>query len=157
MKWALIIILIFVIMLIANALSQQYKDKFDFYSNLKLFLNQFKMNLSFKQEKIETFLNGIKAKKNFQTFTDCYKRYLKGEELDFSSIKILDEGEITELTDIVKNLGKHDTKSELSQLDSFLIIVEEKLTKASEDKNKLCPMILKLSLLFAIALAILLI
>ena len=52
MKWFLIIVLIFVIMLIARAVSEQYKEKFDFYSNLKTFLQQLKINVSFRQEKI---------------------------------------------------------------------------------------------------------
>ena len=62
MKWLLIIILIFVIMLIAYAVSEQYKEKFDFYDNLKKFLNQFKLNLSFRQETILEFLDKTKAK-----------------------------------------------------------------------------------------------
>ena len=44
MKWLLIIVLVFVIMIIAYSLSEQYKDKYDFYLNLKNFLNQFKIN-----------------------------------------------------------------------------------------------------------------
>ena len=38
MKWILIIILIFVIMVIARGVSEQYKQKYDFYLNLKSFL-----------------------------------------------------------------------------------------------------------------------
>lgn len=155
MKWILIIVLIFVIMLIAFAISEQYKDKFDFYNNLKLFLNQFKINLTFKQEKIETFLNNLKPKKQFCLFVSAYKDYLKNEKLDLSSIKILEEPEVSELTEIVKNLGKHDVKSEINQLDNFIFTIDEKLKNAKEAKEKLCPLILKLSLLFAIALAIL--
>ena len=43
MKWFLIIVLIFVIMLIAHSLSEQYKEKYYFYDNLKKFLNNFYM------------------------------------------------------------------------------------------------------------------
>ena len=65
MKWILIIILIFIIMLIAHAVSEQYKEKFNFYENLKTFLNQFKINIAFKQEKIIDFLEKTKSKKQF--------------------------------------------------------------------------------------------
>ncbi|MBQ8614963.1 MAG: hypothetical protein IJ415_00110 [Clostridia bacterium] len=157
MKWGLIIVLIFVIMLIAYAVSEQYKEKFDFYNNLKTFLQQFKINVSFRQEKITDFLKNIKAKKQFNLFIKEYQNYLKNNEINFKEIKILEEEEKNQLEMIIKNIGKYDAKNEINQLDSFLIEVDEKLKKAEADKNKLCPMILKLSLLFAIGLAILLI
>ena len=55
-KWILIIILIVVIMLIAYSVSEQIRDKYDFFNNLKQFLNQFKINVAFRQEKINEFL-----------------------------------------------------------------------------------------------------
>ena len=157
MKWVLITILIFIIMLIAYAVSEQYKDKFDFYNNLKLFLNQFKINLSFRQEKITEFLDKTTCKKQFKIFIEEYKKFLQTNELNLDRIKVLDEEDKKELIDIVNNLGKHDTKSELSQLEGFLLIIENKLKIANENKNKMCPMIIKLSLLFAIGLAIILV
>ncbi len=144
-------------MLIAYAVSQQYKDKYDFYYNLKLFLNQFKINLSFKQAKVNEFLSGLKPRKQFKSFVQSYQNYLKGQPLKFEDIKVLDEQEKTELKDIIERIGKNDSKSEINQIEQFLCSVEEKLLKAEKDKNKLCPMIIKLSLLFAIALSILLI
>ena len=157
MKWFLIIVLICVIMLIAYAVSEQYKDKFDFYNNLKLFLQQFKINVSFRQEKINEFLNDIKPKKQFKIFIDEYKSYLKTNEINLSNLKLLDDEEKEELASLVCNLGKFDAKTEINQLENFLAALEFKLTKANEDKNKICPMIIKLSLLFAIGLSILLI
>lgn len=157
MKWVLIVLLIFMIMLIARAVSEQYKDRYDFYVNLKLFLNQFKINVSFKQEKVIDILNKTTSKKQFTCFVDAYKSYLKTNELDLSQIKVLSLEEKESLIEIVKNIGKFDVKNEIQQIDSFLVTVEENLNKATEDKNKLCPMIIKLSLLFAIGLAIILI
>ncbi len=157
MKWVLITILIFVIMLIAYAVSEQYKDRYDFYNNLKLFLNQFKINLSFRQEKITEFLNKTTCKKQFKIFIEEYKKFLQTNELNLDKIKVLDDADKKELVDIVTNLGKHDTKSELEQLNGFLLIIENKLQLANENKNKMCPMIIKLSLLFAIGLAIILV
>ena len=157
MKWILIIVLICVVMIIAYSVSEQIKEKFDFYDNLKNFLNQFKINISFKQEKINEFLNKIQSKKQFGFFVDVYKKYLKTNEIDLSGIKILNEEEKNELEEIIKNLGALDVKNELCQLENFLLEIENKLTKAEQDKSKLCPMILKLSLLFAIGVAIILI
>ena len=156
-KWILIIVLIVVIMLIAYSVSEQIKDKYDFFNNLKLFLNQFKINVSFRQEKINEFLQKNNSKKQFKLFIEEYSNFLKTGELNLEKIKVLDDDDKDILQDIVKNVGKYDAKNEINQMDSFLATVDVKLVKPNEDKNKLCPMIIKLSLLFAIGLAILLI
>ena len=157
MKWVLIAVLIGVIMMIARAVSEQYKEKYDFYNNLKTFLNQFKLNLSFRQEKILDFLNKTNAKKQFKIFINSYKKYLETNQVDFSEIKLLDNEEINQLKMIILNIGKLDAKNEINQLETFIVEIDAKLVKAQDDKNKLCPMILKLSLLFAIGLAVILI
>lgn len=156
-KWILIIVLIVVIMIIAYSVSEQIKDKYDFFNNLKLFLNQFKINVSFRQEKINEFLQKNNSKKQFKLFIEEYSNFLKTGELNLEKIKVLEDDDKDILQDIVKNVGKYDAKNEINQMDSFLATVDVKLVKANEDKNKLCPMIIKLSLLFAIGLAILLI
>ena len=156
MKVVLIIILVVIIMIIANAISEQYKEKFDFYANLKLFLNQFVINLNFKQEVVMNFLEKTKPQKQFLFFVNAYKKYLKTNELDLSVIKILSFEEKAELHDMILSIGKLDVTNETKQMEMFLLNIEEKLKKAENDKTKLCPMILKLSLLFSIALAILL-
>ncbi len=157
MKWLLIIVLIAVIMFIAYSLSEQYKDKYDFYFNLKNFLNQYKINVSFRQEKINEFLSGLTPKRQFKIFIEGYKNYLKTDKLNLQEIKALDTEEKNELEHIVTHIGSLDSKNEIGQVESYILSIDTKLNKALEDKNKLCPMILKLSLLFAIGLAILLI
>lgn len=157
MKIVLIILLVLVIMLIAFGLSEQYADKFDLYNNLKMFLNQFKLNLNFKQDKILDFLNKVKSKKQFKIFITAFENYVKTGVVDLHELKVVDSEEINELTDIIQNVGKLDLSSENKQLEMFIERVDIRLNKAKEDKQKLCPMIIKLSLLFAIGLAILLI
>ena len=157
MKITLIITLIFVIMLIARAFSEQYKDRYDFLNNLKNFLNHLRLNISFKQDKISKFLKDIEAKKQFKLFVKAYQNYLESNELNLSEITVLEEDDKKILMDIIKNVGKHDAQNEINQLDNFLLVIDEKLKKAKDDKEKLCPMILKLSLLFAIGLSIVLI
>ena len=50
-----------------------------------------------------------------------------------------------------------NVENELCQLENFMIKIDNELKKAEQEKVKLCPMILKLSLLFAIGVAIILI
>lgn len=144
-------------MIIAKAIAQQYIDKFEFYNNLKEFIQQLKINISFKKEKIFTFIEKINAKKQFLIFINEYKNYLKNGNLNLNEIKILENEEKNDLIDIIKNIGKYNSENEINQINNFLITINMKLQKAQEDKNKVCPIIIKLSLLFSIGLAILLI
>ncbi len=157
MKIVLIILLISVIMLIAFSVSEQYKEKFNFYTNLNLFLNRFKLNLSFKQETLQNFLNTCKPKKQFKKFVEDYKIYLATNQVDLSNITVLSSEEQLELKNIILNIGKLDSATETKQIDSFLLSLNLALKKAEEDQKRLCPMIIKLSLLFAVGLAIILV
>lgn len=157
MKIALICLLICIIMVIAVSVSQQISDKLDFYCNLKLFLEQFKINVNFKQEKIKDFLLNTKPKKHFKVFINSYLNYLEKNQIKLEENTILDSNEVKELENIILNLGKFDVNNEISQLNSFLININEKIKICEEEKKKFCPLIIKLSLLFSIALAILLV
>lgn len=157
MKWLLIAVLIAVIMLIAYSLSEQYKDRYDFYLNLKQFLAELKINVAFKQDKLDKFLSARNSKKSFKLFVDAYFNYLKTNQLDLTALKLLDDSEKKDLNRIILSIGKFDKTNEINQLDGFLLSVENKFKSAEESKTKMCPMIIKLSLLFAVAVAILLI
>ena len=157
MKLILIIILICLIMIIAIAVSQQYKERFDFYQNLKIFLSEFKLNVSFKKEKISQFLSKVKPKKSFDAFIFEYKNYLKNNQFKVENIKILDDDEKDWIANLVRNLGGLNSDNEINQIELYLTETENRLKKAEVDKVKLCPMIIKLSLLFSLGVAIILI
>lgn len=157
MKVVLIVVLIIVVMIISFSVAGQYKDRCDFYYNLKLFLNKLKLNLSYKQDKLKDFLKTTNSQKQFKIFINDYDCYLKTGNLNLSNIKILDSDEIIQLETYIKSIGNYDAKNELGQLDTFLVEIENKLEKVNEDKKKLYPIIIKLSFLFAIALGIILI
>ena len=144
-------------MLIAFSLSNQYGEKLDFYTNLKQMLEQYNINVSFKQEKIKEFLENTKAKRQFKLFIEEYKNFLTTNELKLNKIDVLDLDEKQQLETIVRSLGQYDVKNEMGQISSFIAQIEDKLTKAKEEKNKFCPLIIKLSLLIAVGLGILLI
>ena len=156
MKWILIAILIVVIMIIAKSFTNQYVEKYDFYFNLKSFLIQFKLNLSFKKDKINEFLNSVKTKKQFEKFKVAYINYLDSGQLDLSEINVMDFEEKNQLEEMILSIGRYDAKSEIMQLETFISEIDEKVKISNENKLKLCPLILKLSLLFAIGVAIIL-
>ena len=157
MKWILIITLIVIIMIIASSVSRQYKEKFEFYTNLKIFLEKYKINVSFQQTKLNDILLVDRSNKSYEIFILAFKEFLKTGELSMDNLKILDVDETIELERIIRSLGLYDVKHELTQIDGFILTISGRLEKAERDKNKLCPMILKLSLLFAIGVSILLI
>lgn len=157
MKLFLIITLIAIIMIIASAISEQYKDKYDFYFNLKNFLNMYKLNVSFKKEKISNFLKSVSCKKHFKLFIDDYLNFLQTENLNLDNITLLNQQEKEELSEILQCLGKLNSENEIQQINSFLNIIQQKIDSSLEDKQKLCPLIIKLSLLFSVGLAIVLI
>lgn len=157
MKLVLVCVLITIVMIIAYSLSAQIKDKHEFFVSLKSFLQEFKLNLSFKQDKLNEFLATTKSKKQFKEFLESYKNYLKTGEFDLTAIKLLDEEEKTKLKGIFCEIGKSDQKNEIAKIDGFLAQIEQKVEQMSEDRKKLCPLIIKLSLLFAVAVAIILI
>ena len=144
-------------MLIAYAVSNQYRDRLDFYNNLSQFLKKFQLNISFRQDKVEQFLNETKPRKHFKQFVLSYKTYLQNGKLDLNQISVLTDEEKNELTNIIKNLGRFDANNEIKQTEQFILEVDNKRAKAEQDKNKLCPLIIKLSLLFAIGLSIILV
>lgn len=157
MRIILIIVFILIIMIIALSVSKQYIEKTKFYNRLKIFLEELKVNMSFKQAKLKECLSLHEESKTFRQFIMAYKEYLDTGMLNFDNIKILNNEEIEELINIISSIGRFDVKNEILQLDSFIAKVNTRLNNANEEQKKICPMIIKLSLLFAIGIVILLI
>lgn len=157
MKIILIFVLLTVVMIVAFKVSSFIKDKYNFYVHLKEFLNEFKLNLSFKREKITDFLTKQQYSKSFDVFINSYKEYLKSGELNLSDLIYLDDDEKEQLKAITTSIGRLDTQSELAQIEEFIAQINMKLQTSEKEKNKLCPLILKLSFLSAISVIIILI
>lgn len=157
MKIILIFVLLTVVMIVAFKVSSFIKYKYNFYVHLKEFLNEFKLNLSFKREKITDFLTKRQYSKSFDVFINSYKEYLKSGELNLSDLIYLDDDEKEQLKAITTSIGRLDTQSELAQIEEFIAQINMKLQTSEKEKNKLCPLILKLSFLSAISVIIILI
>lgn len=157
MKIILIFVLLTVVMIVAFKVSSFIKEKYNFYVCLKEFLNEFKLNLSFKREKITDFLTKRQYSKSFDVFINSYKEYLKSGELNLGDLIYLDNDEKEQLKIITTSIGRLDTQSELAQIEEFIAQINMKLQTSEKEKNKLCPLILKLSFLSAISVIIILI
>lgn len=158
MKVVLMITLVVVIMLIAKGVAKQYIDRYDLYVAMKDFFKQMELNISFQKQKINEILNKSNIKKVNKGIYLSYLDYLtRGKELDLSFIKIIDSDERDYITSMLISLGKNDASSEIKQLKVYEQYLSDKINACKSDKDKLCPLIIKLSLLFALGLVIVLI
>ena len=156
MKYILLLCLVVVIMLISQGVCRQYRERYALYDALSEFFSQMRLNINFQKQKIKTILSQAKLKKtNYEIYTS-YLNYLeKGVSINLGFAKILDEDEQDKITNMLYSLGKNDASGELKQLDAYDVYLKDKVETAKHEKDRLCPMITKLSFLFALGLAIL--
>lgn len=156
MKYILMLCLIGVIMLVAQGVCKQYRDRYSLYEALGDFFRQMRLNLGFQKQKIREILNQTTLKRVNKEIYMAYLDYLdKGSDLYLDFVKILDDNEQEYLRKMLISLGKNDTNGEIKQLDSYEIYLKDKIEKTKQENEKYCPLIIKLSFLFAIGLAIL--
>lgn len=156
MKYLLMLALIGVIMIIAQGICKQYRERYALFESLGQFFRQMRLNLSFQKQKIKEILNQTTLKRTNQEIYINYLNYLeKGSPLDLGFVRILEDNEQEQLTNMLRSLGKNDTNGELKQLDAYDIYLKDKIELTKKEKDKYCPLITKLSFLFAVGLAIL--
>lgn len=156
MKYLLMLTLIGVIMLVAQGICKQYRERYTLFESLGDFFRQMRLNLSFQKQKIKEILNQATIKKTNQEIYTTYLNYLeKGTAIDISFVRILEDVEQEHITNMLRSLGKNDTNGELQQLDAYDIYLKDKIESTRREKEKYCPLITKLSFLFAVGLAIL--
>jgi len=156
MKYILMLCLIGVIMLVAQGVCKQYRERYSLYEALGDFFRQMRLNLGFQKQKIREILNRTTLKRVNKEIYMAYLDYLdKGSDLYLDFVKILDDNEQEYLRKMLISLGKNDASGEIKQLDSYEIYLKDKIERTRIEKEKYCPLIIKLSFLFAIGLAIL--
>jgi len=156
MKYLLMLALIGVIMIIAQGVCRQYRERYALFEAFGEFFRQMRLNLSFQKQKINEILNQASIKKVNKDIYMAYLNYLEnGRALDLSFVRILEDNEQTQLTNMLHSLGKNDTSGELKQLDAYDVYLRDKIEMTRREKERYCPLITKLSFLFALGLAIL--
>lgn len=156
MKYLLMLCLIAVIMLVAQGVCRQYRERYALFEAVGEFFRQMRLNLSFQKQKISEILNQATLKRVNQEIYTTYLNYLeKGEDINLDFVRILDDDEREQLKNMLLSLGKNDTSGELKQLEAYDIYLKDKIQTTRQEKEKYCPLITKLSFLFAIGLAIL--
>lgn len=155
-KFVLLIVLVFLIMLIASGVSRQYRERSLIFKEIMSFLNSYKLNIGFQKEKLKNLVSNFNSKGEAKHFFSIYADFLtNNKELNFDKIKLLLADEKEFLISVFKKLGNGDFETEKKLLEIAQQYVLEKIDETKKFEEKWCPMIMKLSLLFGIGVAIL--
>ena len=136
MKIIFIILLCSMIILIGFKLSNQYVLKHRFFRSLGDMLQEFKLSISYKKDKIINILDRFNDKKELKQFIKCYKHYLTNGELDFNQVKEVDNEDINYLVNLTTSLGRYDIDTEIKQIDGFIERIKLKEKQVDNDKSK---------------------
>ena len=150
-------VLMLLIMLIANGVSRQFKDKCSLYGNIIDFLNSYELNIGFKKDKMVQLIEKHKTIDCSKMMFVDYLDYLKHDkEFDKSNFKMLEE-DADYVIEMFKDLGHGDYEQELKKTENYKQYLKKKFLLAEEKQKKLCPLITKLSFLFGLVVVLLII
>ncbi|MBQ3502116.1 MAG: hypothetical protein IJA72_00420, partial [Clostridia bacterium] len=91
MKYILIIVLVAVIMLVAQGVCRQYRERHTLFNAISDFFRQMRLNLGFQKQKIKEILNRATIRKTNKEIYIAYLNYLEsGTSIDLGFVKVLD-------------------------------------------------------------------
>lgn len=151
-KFVLILTLIALIMLIARAIANNYKERHKIYCEIVDFVQNYKLNIGFKKQKIKLLTQKFTDK---STVLGCYNNYIDTGKFDLSNVRLLDDNEKAQIKDYFVQFGNGDFETEKKLIDIVENYFKQKIDETKQVKDKWCPMIIKLSFLFSLGVAIL--
>ena len=156
MKIALILIICTIVILIGYGLSKSYLAKTKFLNSLKNLLEDIKLNVTFKKEKLINVLEKSKSKSELKVFLTYFTKYIESGAVSKDELKNIDTDNTDLLYDIITNIGKYNSATELVQIDSYIEQVKLLLTEAEKKSKTFAPMIVKLAILLSLAIGVVL-
>lgn len=151
-KLILLIVLVLLIMIVAKYISQQYKDRYRIYCDIVDFFDNYKLNVGFKKEKLKSLIKDYTDK---ATVLGSYNNFLATGKFDLSSVKLLTAQEKSQLKEYFVKLGNGDYETEKNFIEIAKAYFNSKVEETKKIKDKWCPLIIKLTFLFALGVAIL--
>lgn len=157
LKVVLLCMLVVLIMMIATGVSKQYKEKCNIYKDVLLFLTNYELNIGFKKDKMVQMVESFKPMNSTKKIFDSYLKYLNNDTpIDINVFRLVEEDSVY-LKEMFESLGHGDYEQEMKKVNSYKTYLEERLKISEENKNKFCPLILKLSFMFSLVVVILMI
>jgi len=160
MKIVLSILLILACLYIGISISGSIKKKKEFWEDVVKLCEYLSQNINFGQKKLNEILLsykticGIKCQSLIDTFIDTKG---KGELLESFENYFFEECERKLLLEFFDQIGELDVYNELAKIENYKSRFIKILDKYSEKSKKFSPLIVKLSLIFGIAICIVLI
>ncbi len=139
-------------MMIARAVAKNYKERHKIYCDIWDFVQNYKLNVGFKKEKIKLLTQKYTDK---TTVLGCYNEYISSGKFDLNDVKLLDADEKEQIKDYFVQLGNGDFETEKKLIEIVEEYFKQKIDETKRIKDKWCPMIIKLSFLFSLGVAIL--
>lgn len=160
MKIVLSILLILACLYIGITISGSIKKKKEFWEDVVKLCEYLSQNINFGQKKLNEILLsykticGIKCQSLIDTFVDT-----KGKRGLLESFEnyFFEESEKKLLLEFFDQIGELDVYNELAKIQNYKLRFIKILDKYSEKSKKFSPLIVKLSLIFGIAICIVLI
>ena len=160
MKIVLSILLILACLYIGISISGSIKKKKEFWEDVVKLCEYLSQNINFGQKKLNEILLsykticGIKCQSLIDTFVDAKG---KGGLLESFENYFFEESEKKLLLEFFDQIGELDVYNELAKIENYKLRFIKILDKYSEKSKKFSPLIVKLSLIFGIAICIVLI
>lgn len=157
MRVGFILILCSVVVFIGYMISRQYVIRHKFYTSLLEFLEELKLSILFKKEKLIDVIAKFSSRRELKEFISSYRNYINTSTLDLTNVSEISTDDIEVLATLVTSIGRFDANTEAKQIDSFISKITTSEKQAYADRKKYSSMILKLSILLSLALGIILI
>ena len=158
MKIILLLILISLSGIIGYGISFSYKQRYNFFYSLSIFLQNLKTDINFLSTKLLNILDKTSKNINNNDLTSLlnnFTKLIKEEECInvqslFKGISFLIETEKEQICLFFKNLGKTDAINQIEVISNMQNTVSDYLTCAKKDCDKYCSLYTKLGVLFGL-------
>ncbi|MBR5192788.1 MAG: stage III sporulation protein AB [Clostridia bacterium] len=134
-------------------ISAKYKDRLNFYLDFKNFNDNLKKEISFSQKTIKQILLE-KQQNNSIFYTLISKNILSNENPTNKELYFLTKNEIDEVLTYITNVGNSDKNSQLTYLNNFESILNEKVNVVKEEEKKYKNLYIKIGFLIGLMLLI---
>ena len=162
MKYILIIVLIACCTYIGIGVSKYYSKRRYFFSDLVLFMDKLRLDISFSKEKIGVIIKNFQeGSRVFEKLKVNFLNILENNHFDekklFEGINILKENEKTTLTIFFKSLGRFDSINQTNQIKVFKEEIKKLESNCINQYQKFGSLSIKLGFIVGVLLALILV
>ena len=157
-KITICIVVLIISTIIGKSFSDKHEKRFCFYNSLKNFNLTLKQNIKFKRHNVLQLLDDNSYSKDFCLLLSSYKlSTLQGVDKGLCFPSWAEREDIAFLTTYLNGLGKNSIETELDFINSYEDIIDQKLVKIEENKQKFSKLGQKLGFSVGLGLVIIIV